>query len=84
MHLQKCGGILGDEMGLGKTIQMISYLASLRYSKLKIDGSPYAGLGPVLIITPVTLMAQWVESFHTWWPYFKVTKLKIIFLFLHF
>ncbi|RNA45173.1 DNA excision repair ERCC-6 isoform X1 [Brachionus plicatilis] len=78
LHLQKCGGILGDEMGLGKTIQLISYLASLRYSKLKTESSNYSGLGPVLIIAPVTLIAQWVESFHTWWPYFRICVLHEI------
>ena len=65
-------------MGLGKTIQIISYLASLRYSKLKTESSNYAGLGPVLIIAPVTLIAQWVESFHIWWPYFRVCVLHEI------
>ena len=65
---QQCGGIFGDEIGLDKTIQTISYLASLRLSKVKSNGFNYVGLGPVLIIAPTTLMAQWVKEFHTWWP----------------
>ena len=65
-------GILGDEMGLGKTIQIIAYLASLKYSRLKSVGFDYNGLGPVLIIAPVTLIAQWVKEFHSWYPYFRV------------
>ena len=78
LHLQRCGGILGDEMGLGKTIQMISYLASLRYSKIRSVGFSYIGLGPVLIIAPVTLIGQWVKEFHNWWPYFRVCVLHDI------
>lgn len=65
-------------MGLGKTIQLISYLASVKYSKLKSVNFNYIGLGPVLIVTPVTLIAQWVKTFHNWWPYFKVCVLHDI------
>ena len=36
------------------------------------------GLGPVLIVAPVTLMGQWVKEFHTWWPYFRVCVLHEI------
>lgn len=80
LHVQKCGGILGDEMGLGKTVQMISYLASLSYSRhsKRSDEDSYTGLGPVLIITPVTVIAQWVREFHEWWPYLRVNVLHDI------
>lgn len=78
LHQQRCGGILGDEMGLGKTVQIASYLASLKYSRIKSVGFNYVGLGPVLIITPLTLMSQWVNEFHNWWPYFRVNVLHEI------
>lgn len=86
LHMQRCGGILGDEMGLGKTVQMIAYLASLSYSRLNIKrtsdhstgGGSYTGLGPVLIVTPVTVIAQWVREFHEWWPYLRVNVLHDI------
>jgi DNA excision repair protein ERCC-6 len=78
LHQQQCGGILGDEMGLGKTIQIISYLTALKFSKVRSPGFSYLGLGPVLIVTPVTLMAQWVKEFHKWWPYFRVSVLHDI------
>ncbi len=77
LHSQKCGGILGDEMGLGKTVQIISYLASLSYTKL-ISSSSGVEIGPVLIVAPVTLIGQWVKEFHTWWPYFRVGVLHEI------
>jgi DNA excision repair protein ERCC-6 len=58
LHLQKCGGILGDEMGLGKTIQVIAFLAGLDRSQLISHQSSYRGLGPVLLITPATVMVR--------------------------
>eukprot|EP00127_Corallochytrium_limacisporum_P006194 Clim_evm11s221 gene=Clim_evmTU11s221 len=73
LHQQSVGGIVGDEMGLGKTVQVIAFLASLKYSR---QGSPrYAssrGLGPVIIVCPATVMSQWVREFHKWWPPFRV------------
>jgi DNA excision repair protein ERCC-6 len=78
LHSQRCGGILGDEMGLGKTIQIICFLASLKYSRVRSMGFSYIGLGPTLIITPVTLISQWVKEFHRWWPYFRVCVLHDI------
>lgn len=67
LYSQKVGGIVGDEMGLGKTIQVISFLAGLHYSK-KITR-------PVIIVAPATVMKQWVNEFHTWWPPFRVSIL---------
>ena len=64
---QQVGGIVGDEMGLGKTIQVISFLAGLHYSK-KLTR-------PVIIVAPATVMKQWVNEFHTWWPPFRVSIL---------
>ncbi|MCJ1243274.1 hypothetical protein MMC30_000471 [Trapelia coarctata] len=67
LYSQQVGGIVGDEMGLGKTIQAISFLAGLHYSK-KITK-------PIFIVTPATVMKQWVNEFHTWWPAFRVSIL---------
>ncbi|KYQ90628.1 SNF2-related domain-containing protein [Tieghemostelium lacteum] len=64
LHQQEAGGIVGDEMGLGKTIQIVSFLASLHYSKM-------LG-GPALIVAPATLLSNWVKEFHKWWPAFRV------------
>lgn len=60
LYSQKTGGIIGDEMGLGKTIQVIAFLAGLHYSGL-LDK-------PVLLVVPATVMNQWVNEFHRWWP----------------
>ncbi|XP_071941445.1 DNA excision repair protein ERCC-6-like [Antedon mediterranea] len=75
LHQQECGGIVGDEMGLGKTIQIIAFLSGLKYSKLFNKSSSYKGLGPVLIISPATVMHQWLKEFHIWWPQFRVAIL---------
>jgi len=67
LHLQQVGGIVGDEMGLGKTIQIIAFLAGLHYSK-KLTR-------PVIVVAPATVMKQWVNEFHLWWPAFRVSIL---------
>ncbi|KAL8980639.1 MAG: hypothetical protein Q9205_004336 [Flavoplaca limonia] len=67
LYSQQVGGIVGDEMGLGKTIQIISFLAGLHYCK-KLTR-------PVIVVAPATVMKQWVNEFHTWWPPFRVSIL---------
>lgn len=70
LYSQKTGGIIGDEMGLGKTIQVIAFLAGLQYSGL-LDK-------PVLLVVPATVMNQWVNEFHRWWPPFRCMILHSI------
>ncbi|KAL8947146.1 MAG: hypothetical protein Q9222_006540 [Ikaeria aurantiellina] len=67
LYAQQVGGIVGDEMGLGKTIQIIAFLAGLHYSK-KLTR-------PIVVVAPATVMKQWVNEFHTWWPPFRVSIL---------
>ncbi|KAI4132295.1 MAG: hypothetical protein LQ338_000756 [Usnochroma carphineum] len=67
LYSQQVGGIVGDEMGLGKTIQVISFLAGLHYSKKMSK--------PIIVVAPATVMKQWVNEFHTWWPPFRVSIL---------
>lgn len=70
LYNQKTGGIIGDEMGLGKTIQMISFLAGLHYSQnLR---------GPILVVCPATVLRQWCNEFHRWWPPFRAVILHSI------
>ncbi|CDH59745.1 dna repair and recombination protein rad26 [Lichtheimia corymbifera JMRC:FSU:9682] len=69
LHSQKVGGIIGDEMGLGKTVQMIAFISGLYHSKI---------LGPgkaTVVVCPATVMKQWVEEFHRWWPPIRVAVL---------
>lgn len=67
LYSQQVGGIIGDEMGLGKTIQVIAFLAGLYYSKMLTK--------PIIVVCPATVMKQWVNEFHRWWPPFRVTIL---------
>ncbi|EXJ92845.1 DNA excision repair protein ERCC-6 [Capronia epimyces CBS 606.96] len=67
LYTQQVGGIIGDEMGLGKTIQMIAFLAGLHYSRKLTK--------PIIVVCPATVMKQWVNEFHRWWPPFRVTIL---------
>lgn len=67
LYMNQVGGIVGDEMGLGKTIQMITHLAGLHYSKKLTK--------PIIVVCPATVMKQWVNEFHRWWPPFRVTIL---------
>lgn len=70
LYSQRTGGIIGDEMGLGKTIQITAFLAGLHYSgKLK---------EPALVVCPATVMKQWVNEFHRWWPALRVVILHSI------
>ncbi|KAG4302155.1 hypothetical protein PCK1_001427 [Pneumocystis canis] len=70
LHCQGTGGIIADEMGLGKTIQIIGFLGGLHYSQ-KLSG-------PILVVCPATIMKQWVNEFHKWWPPFRVVILHTI------
>ncbi|KAF2445073.1 DNA repair and recombination protein RAD26 [Karstenula rhodostoma CBS 690.94] len=67
LYSQNVGGIVGDEMGLGKTIQAISFVAGLHFSKKLTK--------PVIVICPATVMKQWVNEFHRWWPALRVSIL---------
>uniref|UniRef100_A0A0C9RXG4 DNA repair and recombination protein RAD54-like n=1 Tax=Fopius arisanus TaxID=64838 RepID=A0A0C9RXG4_9HYME len=62
-------------MGLGKTVQVIAFLAGLDCSELLSDGGRFRGLGPTLIICPATLLEQWVDHFHSWYPALRVATL---------
>ncbi|XP_055342313.1 DNA excision repair protein ERCC-6-like [Paramacrobiotus metropolitanus] len=75
LHKQQVGGILGDEMGLGKTVQIVAFLAALHYSALRDKLLGVDGLGPVLVVCPATVLHQWVEEFHRWWPPIRVAVL---------
>ncbi|EAN85915.1 putative DNA excision repair protein [Trypanosoma cruzi] len=63
LHTQRMGGILGDEMGLGKTIQVASMLNALHHSQQLRD--------PCLIVSPLTVLRQWVAEMHRWAPYIR-------------
>ncbi|KAH6625084.1 SNF2 family N-terminal domain-containing protein [Chaetomium sp. MPI-SDFR-AT-0129] len=67
LYAQEVGGIVGDEMGLGKTVQLISFIASLHHSNMLHK--------PVIVVAPATVLRQWVNEFHRWWPPLRVSIL---------
>ncbi|KAI8334007.1 SNF2 family N-terminal domain-containing protein [Chlamydoabsidia padenii] len=56
-------------MGLGKTVQIIAFLSGLYYSKILGPGVPS------IVVCPATVLKQWVEEFHRWWPPLRVAIL---------
>ena len=50
--------------GLGKSVQTVSFLGGLAYSGLLHAAS--------VIVCPATLLWQWVNECHRWWPPFRV------------
>ncbi|KPA77269.1 putative SNF2 family helicase-like protein putativeDNA excision repair protein [Leptomonas pyrrhocoris] len=63
LHARRAGGILGDEMGLGKTIQVAALLNALHHSRML--------RGPVLVVSPMTVLRQWLAELHRWAPYMR-------------
>lgn len=59
------GGVLADDMGLGKTVQLIAHILSERQTgRLK---------GPVLVVTPLTIMGVWREQCRQFAPDMPIT-----------
>ena len=56
------GCLLADEMGLGKTVQVIALLEE-RCSR---------GMGPSLVVAPVTLIENWRRELHRFAPLLRV------------
>lgn len=59
LYMKKKGGILGDDMGLGKTIQVVAFLSGMFDSDL---------IKSVLLVMPVSLIANWRKEFQRWAP----------------
>ena len=59
LHRQEAGGVVGDEMGLGKTLQVVGIWAALHHS---------GRAGPCIVVSPATVMRQWVRELRRWAP----------------
>jgi len=58
------GAILADDMGLGKTVQAIAMLASEREET--------QGLGPTLVVCPMSVVKQWAAEIERFAPGLRV------------
>ncbi|CAL2049119.1 unnamed protein product [Caenorhabditis brenneri] len=66
----RSGGILADEMGLGKTIQATVFLRSIAETGRVHYKS--RGLDTALIVCHVSILSQWIQELHEWFPKARV------------
>jgi hypothetical protein len=59
LHSYGFGACLADDMGLGKTIQLLAFLGVLKSR---------GGLPASLLIVPASLISNWVEEIHRFFP----------------
>ena len=65
------GALLADDMGLGKTIQTIAWYLSLRNSSFH-NSSLFTLHSSLLIVAPLTLLANWKRELERFAPSLKV------------
>ena len=75
IHLSVCLSILSVCLSIYPICLYVCL--SVHLSCLSVCLSVYRkqGLGPVLIVSPATVLHQWVAEFHKWWPPFRVAVL---------
>ena len=69
------GALLADDMGLGKTIQTIAWVTGWKGGKAEggdVRDEASSAAGPVLIVAPLTLLANWAHEFAKFAPGLKV------------
>ena len=69
-------GILADEMGLGKTVQALVWLAAGRSQESRVPSQESRlSAGPVLVVCPTSLLANWQAEVERFTPELKTLVL---------
>lgn len=74
LYRRPSGGVLGDEMGLGKTLEVLAFLACLHYTDVLENKLSRVSNG-ILIVSPATVVKQWVCEAFRWYPPFRCVTL---------
>jgi superfamily II DNA or RNA helicase len=64
LYRHQLGGVLADDMGLGKTVQVIAALLYIRET--------HKDTGPVMIVSPASVMPNWKQELKRFAPSLKV------------
>ncbi len=68
LHESGFGGVLADDMGLGKTVQLLAYVALQKSRRLL--------RGPVLVVSPTSVLPNWRAEITRFVPHLKVLTLS--------
>ena len=71
LYRHRFGACLADDMGLGKTIQAIALLAGIREGVVAPQSQAVRAL-PHLVVVPATLVFNWQEELHRFYPDLRV------------
>jgi hypothetical protein len=74
MHNNGMPAILGDEMGLGKTLQTLSLFQYLKEKELRATIAVAKEARPFLVISPLTVLENWVSEARKFTPHLKVLR----------
>jgi len=72
LYKHRLGACLADDMGLGKTIQTIVFLGGIAEGIIE-NHSPKRQHLPHLIVVPPTLLFNWQQELHKFYPTLRVT-----------
>ena len=69
------GGVLADDMGLGKTLQTLALIQHAKDVKAEQKAGPVRN-APFLIVTPTSVLTNWVTEAHRFSPDLKVVTVS--------
>jgi len=73
LYKHRLGACLADDMGLGKTIQTIVFLGGIFENIIESHVTQKNQHAPHIIVVPPTLLFNWQQELHKFYPDLKVT-----------